>query len=168
MIDKDNKNIFILGFLALLVGFSGWYGYTYWQQRSKTEQKVSEEVVTSQVDNLPTIPESKLTDFTEEEKEELQKQRVALESKSVQGNIEEINGQIISLFSLDGNQSWSVEVTSETRFVNRSLSDEEQENQVGELSDLESGMEVKVYAVEQIGTKTEFEAEKIIYRKVSG
>lgn len=163
---KENLKLILLGGLALLVGFGGWHIFSYFQKQSASKQGTSEELTTPKKDVFPTIEESKLAEFSEEENKEIREQRTLVEAKGVRGVIDEISESNLVLSSLDGRQSWKVLITPGVRFVNTASESEGKESENGgQISDLEKGMEVKVYATEKIGTKTELKAQKIVYRR---
>jgi hypothetical protein len=166
---KENLSLLVIGAIALMVGFGGWYLYTSVVGNGGEGSRTSTVEMKDEASSQDTAARAR-----EERVEELKQQKERVESLAVSGRIVAVGD---NKFDLDG--GWTVVITPETELISSFMRTQEEVEELkaegidaelvgreeGSFSDFSVEMNVKVYAKEKIGDKEEFEADKVVYRK---
>ncbi len=131
----ENKNLIIYGIVALAVGFSGWYGYSLWQESklggTSTVSTPGEEITEQVIDTRPTLTQEEV---------------VELRSRFLQGTITGIEDEIIAVEDREGS-AYRLKINQSTRYL-KFLPHEPDakriQTQAISLSDLAVGQEVNI------------------------
>ncbi len=165
---KENLSLIIIGAVALLIGFGGWYLYSSFFGSEKQKQSVPSTTVNDQVPSESPENIHVISTPTEEEVEEKSMSNKLRLGLAFEGEITNVSDNSIVVKNNEDQMVKTVLIDEQmTEIIVFEMSEEDgpPNSSEGTISDFESGQSVKVTSEETIGEKEEFTAANIILRK---